>query len=397
MTMRIREVVIVSAARTPVGSFLGSLSGMTAPKLGAIVIGEAVRRAGLSPADVNEVIMGNVLSAGVGQAPARQAAIFAGLPTSVECLTINKVCGSGLKAVMLAAQAVALGDAEIIVAGGMESMSNAPYVLDRARVGYRLGHGQIFDSMIKDGLWDVYNDFHMGNAGELCARNLKITREEQDDYAMESYRRALRAQQQGVFAEEIVPVDVPQAKGAPVRVSEDEEPKRVNFDKMKTLKPAFDREGTITAANASKINDGAAAVVVMARERAEQRGIIPLGRIVAARAAARVPEEFPVAPVDAIQKVLHRADLTVDAIDLFEINEAFAVVALAAIKQLSLDPARVNVNGGAVALGHPIGASGARLLTTLLYEMRRRGARRGLVSLCIGGGEAVAMIVETCV
>lgn len=397
MNKQIRDVVIVSAARTPVGSFLGSLSALSAPQLGAAAIGEAVKRAGLSPADVNEVIMGHVLSAGVGQAPARQAAIFAGLPTSVECLTINKVCGSGLKAVMLAAQAVALGDADIIVAGGMESMSQAPYLLDRARMGYRLGHGQIFDSMIKDGLWDVYNDFHMGNAGELCARNLKISREEQDEYAAESYRRALRAQAEGLFAEEIVPVEVAQAKGAPVRVVEDEEPKRVNFEKMKTLKPAFDREGTITPANASKINDGAAAVVVMAREQAEQRKIAPLGRIIAAVAAARAPEEFPVAPVDAIQKVLRRANLTVDAIDLFEINEAFAVVALASIKQLGLDPARVNVNGGAVALGHPIGASGARLLTTLLYEMKRRRARRGLVSLCIGGGEAVAMIVESIV
>ncbi|HXF06473.1 MAG TPA: acetyl-CoA C-acetyltransferase [Blastocatellia bacterium] len=395
MNTQIRDVVIVSAARTPVGSFLGSLSGLSAPQLGAAAISEAVKRAGLSPADVNEVIMGHVLSAGVGQAPARQAAIFAGLPTSVECLTINKVCGSGLKAVMLAAQAIALGDADIIVAGGMESMSQAPYLLDRARMGYRLGHGQILDSMIKDGLWDVYNDFHMGNAGELCARNLKISREEQDEYAAESYRRALRAQAEGLFSEEIVPVDVPQAKGAPVQVVEDEEPKRVNFEKMKTLKPAFDREGTITPANASKINDGAAAVVVMAREEAEHRKITPLGRIVAAVAAARAPEEFPVAPVDAIQKVLRRANLTVDAIDLFEINEAFAVVALASIKQLGLDPARVNVNGGAVALGHPIGASGARLLTTLLYEMKRRRARRGLVTLCIGGGEAVAMIVES--
>lgn len=397
MNKGIRDVVIVSAARTPVGSFLGSLSGLSAPQLGAAAISEAVKRAGLSPADVNEVIMGNVLSAGVGQAPARQAAIFAGLPSSVECLTINKVCGSGLKAVMLAAQAVALGDADVIVAGGMESMSQAPYLLDRARLGYRLGHGQILDSMIKDGLWDVYNDFHMGNAGELCARNMKISREEQDEYAAESYRRALRAQAEGLFAEEIVPVDVPQAKGAPVRVVEDEEPKRVNFDKMKTLKPAFDRDGTITPANASKINDGAAAVIVMAREQAEQRKITPLGRIVAAVAAARVPEEFPVAPVDAIQKVLRRANLMVDAIDLFEINEAFAVVALASIKQLGLDPAKVNVNGGAVALGHPIGASGARLLTTLLYEMKRRRARRGLVTLCIGGGEAVAMIVESIV
>jgi acetyl-CoA C-acetyltransferase len=338
--------------------------------------------------------MGNVLQAGVGQAPARQAALFAGLPTKVECLTINKVCGSGLKAVMLAEQAIALGDAEIVVAGGMESMSNAPYLLERVRTGYRLGHGDVVDSMIKDGLWDVYNNFHMGNAGELCARRLQISREEQDEYAAESYRRARRAQEQGLWADEIVPLEVPQAKGGTILVTEDEEPKRVDFEKMKTLKPVFEREGTITPANASKINDGAAAVVLMARERAEALGIPPLARIVGAVAAARRPEEFTIAPVDAIQKVLRKTGLALSEIDLFEINEAFAVVALAAIRMLELDPKRVNPNGGAVALGHPIGASGARLLTTLLYEMKRRQARRGLVTLCIGGGEAVAMVVE---
>lgn len=273
-------------------------------------------------------------------------------------------------------------------------MSNAPYLLERARTGYRLGHGEIVDSMIKDGLWDVYNNFHMGNAGELCARRLNISREEQDEYAAESYRRALRAQEQGLLAEEIVPVEVPQARGGTALVTEDEEPKRVNFEKMKTLKPAFEPEGTITPANASKINDGAAAVVLMSRERAEAIGVPPLARIVGAVAAARQPEEFTVAPVDAIQKVLRKTGLSLSDIDLFEINEAFAVVALAAIRLLELDPKRVNVNGGAVAFGHPIGASGARLLTTLLYELRRRQARRGLVTLCIGGGEAVAMIVE---
>ncbi len=389
-----REVVIVGAARTPVGSFLGALSALSAPQLGATAIREALRRAGVAPDDVDEVIMGNVLQAGVGQAPARQAALFAGLPTKVECLTINKVCGSGLKAVMLAEQAIALGDAEIIVAGGMESMSNAPYLLERARTGYRLGHGDVVDSMIKDGLWDVYNNFHMGNAGELCARRLEISREEQDEYAAESYRRARRAQEQGLLAEEIVPVEVPQAKKGTILVTEDEEPKRVDFEKMKTLKPAFEPEGTITPANASKINDGAAAVVLMTRERAEAMGIPPLARIVGAVAAARRPEEFTVAPVDAIQKVLRKTGLALSEIDLFEINEAFAVVALAAIRMLELDPKKVNVNGGAVAFGHPIGASGARLLTTLLYEMKRRQARRGLVTLCIGGGEAVAMVVE---
>ncbi|MCS6818116.1 MAG: acetyl-CoA C-acetyltransferase [Blastocatellia bacterium] len=389
-----RDVVIVGAARTPIGSFLGALSGLSAPRLGAVAIREALHRASVAPDLVDEVIMGNVLQAGVGQAPARQAALFAGLPTKVECLTINKVCGSGLKAVMLAEQAIALGDAEIIVAGGMESMSNAPYLLERARTGYRLGHGEIVDSMIKDGLWDVYNDFHMGNAGELCARRLNISREEQDEYAAESYRRALRAQEQGLLAEEIVPIEVPQAKGGTVLVTEDEEPKRANFEKMKTLKPAFEPEGTITPANASKINDGAAAVVLMSYERANAMGVTPLARIVTAVAAARQPEEFTVAPVDAIQKVLKRAGLSLSDIDLFEINEAFAVVALAAIRLLELDPKKVNVNGGAVAFGHPIGASGARLLTTLLYEMKRRQARRGLVTLCIGGGEAVAMVVE---
>jgi acetyl-CoA C-acetyltransferase len=394
MSSQRREVVIVGAARTPVGSFLGALSGLSAPRLGAAAIREAVRRAGVAPDDVDEVIMGNVLQAGVGQAPARQAALFAGLPTKVECLTINKVCGSGLKAVMLAEQAIALGDAEIVVAGGMESMSNAPYLLERVRTGYRLGHGDVVDSMIKDGLWDVYNNFHMGNAGELCARRLQISREEQDEYAAESYRRARRAQEQGLWADEIVPLEVPQAKGGTILVTEDEEPKRVDFEKMKTLKPVFEREGTITPANASKINDGAAAVVLMARERAEALGIPPLARIVGAVAAARRPEEFTIAPVDAIQKVLRKTGLALSEIDLFEINEAFAVVALAAIRMLELDPKRVNPNGGAVALGHPIGASGARLLTTLLYEMKRRQARRGLVTLCIGGGEAVAMVVE---
>jgi acetyl-CoA C-acetyltransferase len=388
-----RDVFIVSAARTPIGSFLGSLSAVSAPKLGAVVIREALKRAGVAGEDVDEVIMGNVLQAGSGQAPARQAAIYAGLPTKVECMTINKVCGSGLKAVMLASQAIALGDADIIVAGGMESMSNAPYLLERVRQGYRLGHGELADSLIKDGLWDVYNNFHMGNAGELCSRNLNISREEQDAFAAESYRRALRAQEQGVLADELVTVEVQQGKGTVV-VSEDEEPKRVNFEKMKALKPAFDKDGTITAANASKINDGAAAVVVMSAEEAERRRIRPLARIVGSVAAARVPEEFTVAPVDAIKKALKKTGRLLDEIDLFEINEAFSVVALAAINLLKLDREKVNVNGGAVAFGHPIGASGARLLTTLVYEMKRRQDRFGLVTLCIGGGEAVAMIVE---
>ncbi|PIU44742.1 MAG: acetyl-CoA C-acyltransferase [Ignavibacteriales bacterium CG07_land_8_20_14_0_80_59_12] len=388
------QAVIASACRTPVGSLSGSLSGLTAPQLGAVVIREAVKRAGLKPEDVNEVIFGNVLSAGLGQAPARQAAIFAGLPVSVECLTINKMCGSGLKSVGLAAQAVALGDADVVVAGGMESMSNAPYLLDGARRGYRMGHAQVIDSMIKDGLWDVYNNFHMGSAAELCARECAIPREAQDTFAVESYRRALEAQKSGAFTDEIVPVATPQRKGEPVMISADEEPGKVDLSRVSSLKTAFEKDGTVTAANASKISDGAAAVVVMAAERAAARGVRPLARIVAQASAAKRPEYFTTAPVDAVEKVLRKANLTIADIDLFEINEAFAVVALVALNQLGIDPAKLNVHGGAVALGHPIGASGARILTTLLYAMKQRNARLGLAALCIGGGEATAMIVE---
>jgi len=388
------QAVIASACRTPVGSLSGSLSGLTAPQLGAVVIREAVKRAGLKPEDVNEVIFGNVLSAGLGQAPARQAAIFAGLPVSVECLTINKMCGSGLKSVGLAAQAVALGDADVVVAGGMESMSNAPYLLDGARRGYRMGHAQVIDSMIKDGLWDVYNNFHVGSAAELCARECAIPREAQDTFAVESYRRALEAQKSGAFTDEIVPVATPQRKGEPVMISADEEPGKVDLSRVSSLKTAFEKDGTVTAANASKISDGAAAVVVMAAERAAARGVRPLARIVAQASAAKRPEYFTTAPVDAVEKVLRKANLTIADIDLFEINEAFAVVALVALNQLGIDPAKLNVHGGAVALGHPIGASGARILTTLLYAMKQRNARLGLAALCIGGGEATAMIVE---
>jgi acetyl-CoA C-acetyltransferase len=389
-----KEIIIVSAARTPVGSFLGSLSSIPATKLGALAIAEAVRRAGLRGEDIDEVIMGNVLTAGEGQAPARQAALFAGLPQKVACMTIHKVCGSGLKAAMLAAQAIAVGDADIIVAGGMESMSQAPYIIPKAREGCRLGHAEMLDSMISDGLWDVYNKVHMGSCGERCARDLKITREEQDAFAMESYRRAQKAQAACLPAEEIVPVAIEQRKGAPVVVSTDEEPAKVNFDKIAQLKPAFEKDGTITAANASKINDGAAAVVVMSAERCHALGLQPMARMVAQASTARAPEEFPIAPVDAIRKVLAKANWPLNSVDLFEINEAFSIVALAAIKILGLDHSKVNVNGGAVALGHPIGASGARLLTTLLYEMRRRNVKRGLVTLCIGGGEASAVVLE---
>ncbi len=385
--------VIVAAARTPIGAFLGSLSSLSAPQLGAVVVREVVKRAGVQPDQVDEVIMGNVLTAGVGQAPARQAAIFGGLPTSVRCMTINKVCGSGLKAVMLADQAIRLGDAEIIIAGGQESMSNAPYLLPKARTGYRLGNGEVIDSMVHDGLWDVYNQFHMGNAAELCARTCNIPREAQDEYAILSYKRAQEAQAKGWFKEEIVPVEVKQKKTT-VIVDTDEEPGRAKFDKIPQLKPVFEKEGTVTAANASKINDGAAAVMVMSESKAQELGIQPMARIIAHEAFAQDPEWFTTAPAGSIKKVLDKAGMKLEDIDLFEINEAFAVVALAAKDQLGIPIEKLNVHGGAVALGHPIGASGARLLTTLLYALKQHNKRYGLVSLCIGGGEAVAMIVE---
>lgn len=390
----LNEVIIASACRTPIGSFGGTLSSLPAPKLGAVVIDEAIKRAGLKPDQVNEVIMGCVLSSGIGQAPARQAAIYAKLPTSVECMTINKVCGSGLKSVMLAAQAIALGDAEIIVAGGMESMSNVPYILDKARTGYRMGHGQLIDGMIKDGLWDPYKDFHMGNAGDICAKECNISRETQDEFTTLSYKRALDAQKNGLFKDEIIPVNIPQKGAEPIIINEDEEPKKVKFDKIASLKPAFAPDGTITPANASKINDGAAAVVVMSKAKADQMGIKPLARIIAHGSFAKQPEWFTTAPADAITKVLTKGNLTKDQIDLFEINEAFAVVTLAVNKILGLDINKVNVNGGAVALGHPIGASGTRILVTLLHALKQRNAKRGMAAICIGGGEASAMIVE---
>lgn len=392
--MDMNDVVIVSAARTPIGAFNGSLASLTAPQLGAIAIREALKRAGIKPEDVSEVIMGNVLTAGVGQAPARQAALFAGIPQSVPCMTINKVCGSGLKSVMLAAQAIAVGDAEIVVAGGQESMSNTPYLLDKARTGYGFGHSTLVDGMIKDGLWDVYNNYHMGNAAELCASECSISRERQDEYAIESYRRALESLEKGIFTEEIVPVEIPQRKGDPVIVTEDEDIRKIKFDKVPTLKPAFLKEGTVTAANASSLNDGAAAVVLMSAAKAKELGLEPLARIVAQASAAKAPEWFTTAPADAVNKALAKASLTTEDIDLYEINEAFSVVSIANNDILKLDPAKVNVHGGAVAMGHPIGASGTRVLVTLLYAMKRANAKRGLASLCIGGGEASALIVE---
>ena len=388
-----RDVVIVSAARTPIGSFQGSLSDVQATKLGALAIEEAIKRAGIDKKIIDEVIMGNVLTAGEGQAPARQAALFAGLPESVTCMTINKVCGSGLKSVMLAAQAIMCGDADVIVAGGMESMSNTPYLLDKARTGYRMGHGQIVDSMIKDGLWDVYNDYHMGNAGELCAKECNISRDVQDAFAKTSYERALQAQKNGSFKDEIIGVTIKGKKGD-VIVADDEEPGKANFEKMLTLKPAFQKDGTITAANASKINDGAAALIIMSKEKADQLKLKPLVKIVAQASAARKPEWFTTAPIDAIGKVLKKANTNIDAIDLFEINEAFAVVSLAAANELHIPMNKMNVHGGAIALGHPIGASGARILTTLIYAMKKYNKKTGLAALCIGGGEASALIVE---
>lgn len=390
----IKDAVIVSACRTPVGAFSGSLSVVPATKLGAIAIEESVKRIKLDPGLVDEVIMGCVLPAALGQAPARQAAIGAGLPKGVECMTINKVCGSGLKAVMLATQAIMLGDAEIVVAGGMENMSQAPYYLEKARTGYRLGNGELIDGMVKDGLWDVYNNFHMGNAAEICARDRQISREDQDEFAKTSYKSALKAQESGWFDREIVAVQVPQRRGEPLVVDKDEEPGRANFEKMASLRPAFDKEGTVTAANASKLNDGAAALVIMSAEKAKSLGLPPLARIGAQASFAQEPEWFTTAPVGAIQKVLRKAELNLDDIDLFEINEAFSVVLLAAQKELGIPAEKINVHGGAVSIGHPIGASGARILVTLLYAMDRTHAKRGLATLCIGGGEAAALIVE---
>ncbi|HMQ68497.1 MAG TPA: acetyl-CoA C-acetyltransferase [Ignavibacteria bacterium] len=388
-----KEVVIVSAVRTPVGSYQGSLSSLKATELGAIAIKEAVKRANIKPEDVSEVIMGCVLPAGLGQAPARQAAIGAGLPVSVPCLTINKVCGSGLKSVMLADQAIKCGDAEIVVAGGFESMSNAPYYLDKARTGYRMGNGTLIDGMIKDGLWDVYNDFHMGSAAEMCASEMKITREEQDAFAETSYKRALNAIEKGLFKEEIVPVEVKGRKET-ITVSEDEDPGKVNFEKGKTLRGAFQKDGTVTAFNSSNLNDGAAAMVLMSADKAKELGLTPLAKIVAQGSFAQKPEWFTTAPAYAIKNVLEKSGLKVEDIDLFEANEAFSVQACAVNKIAELDPGKVNVHGGAVAIGHPIGGSGARILTTLLHAMKTRDAKRGLATLCIGGGEASALIVE---
>ncbi len=388
------DVVIGSAVRTPIGSFSGVLASVSAPKLGGLVVAEAVRRAHVEPAQVDEVYLGNVVSAGLGMAPARQAAVAAGLPESVGATLINKVCGSALKAITMAAQAIRSGDAEIIVAGGMESMSRAPYLLDKARMGYRMGHGQLIDSMIHDGLWDVLNDMHVGLCGELCAARYNLSREEQDRYALQSYMRALTAQREGKFSAEIIPVSVTGRKGETSVVEVDEEPNRLTLEKIPTLKPVFKEGGTITAANAPSVNDGAAAVTVLSGKRAAQLGINPLARIVGFAEAALAPEWFTIAPAEAINQALKRTGLTIDDIDVFEINEAFASVALANMRILGLTEDRVNLKGGVVALGHPIGATGARVLTTLLHLMQERQVQRGLCAVCLGGGEAIALIVE---
>ncbi len=380
-----KDIVIVSAVRTPVGCFNGGLRSMPPIRLGSVVITEAIKRAGIKPAEVNEVIMGNVLSGGLGQAPARQASLGAGLPYTTNCLTVNKVCGSGLKAVMLASQAIALADEDIIVAGGMESMSRARYFLEKARFGYRMGDGNIIDSMIKDGLWDVYNNIHMGSCAEIVADKYRIDRDEQDRYALQSYQRAIEAQKKGYFTEEIIHID---------NIVMDEEPNRHDLSKLKTLSPVFKEGGGTTAGNSSKISDGAAAVVVMSGDKAKALKIKPMAKIIAYASQGVKPEMFSIAPAGAIKNILKKTGLTLNDIDLFEINEAFAASILAVIRELDLDEDRLNIHGGAIAIGHPIGASGGRILTTLLYAMKRKNAKRGIAAVCIGGGEAVAMLVE---
>lgn len=388
-----KKVVITHAKRTAVGSFNGSLSSLSAPRLGAVVIQSLLDESGIDKNNVNEVIMGNVLMAGIGQAPARQAALYAGLPDSVECFTINKMCGSGLKAVMLAHQSIAMGDADIIIAGGQESMSNAPYLLPNARNGFRLGHSTVQDSILVDGLTDAYDGVHMGSCAEQCAKDFNFSREELDAFAVESYKRALTAQKDGKFNDEITPVKI-KSKTGEVEFSIDEEPGKVNFEKIPSLRPAFDKNGIVTAANSSKINDGAAALLIMSEEKAKSLGLKPLVEIVAQASAAKAPVQFTTAPADAINKVLAKVNMSPGDIDLYEINEAFAVVSLAVNKIVGLNTDNVNVNGGAVALGHPIGASGARILTTLIHEMKKRNSEFGLAALCIGGGEASAVIIK---
>jgi len=389
-----REAVIVSAVRTPIGNLNGSLSGIGATRLGAIAIEEAVRRAGIGKDKVDEAIMGMVLPCGYGQNPAKQAAIQAGMPWEVECITVNKVCGSGLKAVMLAAQAVQVGDAEVVVAGGMENMSMAPYYLEKARQGYRMGDGVLRDHMVHDGLWDVVNDFHMGISNELCSEKYAVTREDQDRYALESYRRTLASIKAGTFVDEIVPVELPSRKGEKVAFSVDECPRETSYEALARMRPAFKQGGVTTAGNASIISDGGAAVVVMSREKANELGCSVMASI-GAQASSGIDMKYVlVAPIQAVPKCLKKEGIGIGDVDIFEINEAFSGSTVAVMKELGLDPSKVNINGGSVSLGHPIGASGCRLLVTMLHEMARSGRKTGIVSLCLGGGEAVAMIVR---
>lgn len=392
-----REVVIVSAARTPTGTFGGKLASFSAVELGRIAAESAIARAGISKDIIDEVVIGNVLSAGLGQNPARQVAIKAGLPTTVNALTINKVCGSGLRAITLAAQMIKAHDADVVLAGGMESMSNTPYLLPAARFGYRMGHNTVVDSMINDGLWEAFHHYHMGVTAENIARKWNITRAEQDEYAAESQRRAEEAIKAGKFRDEIVPVTVPQKKGEPIVFDTDEPPRfGTTVETLAKLKPAFEKGGTVTAGNSSGINDGAAMLLIMAKEKADELGLSPLAKIISYGSAGVEPEIMGIGPVHATQKTLAKAGLTVDDVSLIEANEAFAVQALAVMKELKLDPAKTNVNGGAIALGHPIGASGARITTTLLYEMKKRKVKYGLATLCIGGGLGTALLVESC-
>ncbi len=388
-----QEVYIMSAARTPIGSFGGSLSSLSATQLGAIAIKAVVERAGIKPEMVNEVFMGNVLSAGIGQAPVTQASIYAGLPNTTSGTTVNKVCASGMKAIMLAAQTIMNGDNEIVVAGGMESMSNVPYYLEKGRNGYKFGHGQVTDGLVKDGLWDVYKDFHMGNASEICAAEYNITREQQDAYAIESYKRSEEAQKAGKFADEIAPVTI-SIKGKDTVVAEDEEYKKVDFAKVPTLKPAFQKDGTITAANASTLNDGAAAVLLMSKAKADELGLKPMARIISFADAQQAPEWFTTAPSKALPIALSKANMTTDNIDYFEINEAFSVVSIANNQLMKLDAKKVNVNGGAVSLGHPLGASGCRIIVTLLNVLKQNNAKNGAAAICNGGGGASAIVIE---
>ncbi|MCB0417205.1 MAG: thiolase family protein [Bdellovibrionales bacterium] len=389
-----KEVVILSAVRTPIGAYLGSLSDIPAPRLGAVAVKAAVNRSGIDPKLLDECLMGNVLSGGLGQAPARQAALFAELPTSVRCTTLNRVCGSGLKTVMWATQMLQTGDVDAVVAGGMESMSGSPYLLPKARKGYRMGHDKVIDMMVHDGLWDVYNNFHMGNAAELCAKEKDISRADQDRFAKQSYERSLQAAENDWFKNEMVSVEVPGKKGT-TEFSADEEPLRARLDKFGELHPVFNSTGTITAANASSLSDGASAVVLTTADQAKQWGVKPIARVLAQASHAQQPEWFTTAPVGAIEKLLKRSNLKAGDIDLYEINEAFAVVALACVRDLKLDEAKVNIHGGAIALGHPLGASGTRILTTLIHGLKRTGKQLGVAALCIGGGEASALLVES--